>query len=193
MCVYVCVCGFDWIRLIIIFALLINWSFFQSFWTNQNQNLKTSKQRSFWYNDFCVFYIYLYIIYVETKPLQRFRRKNRQWLWNEFFFNTIYPYLLISIFYPYTHYAYTIYLNIHSTNFKHIHNIFLTFTATKNEFGQFLNTFNKNQSSIKFDKKVLQKLYNWKLHIKIYRKETNQQHYLQTTQSPSKIVYPTVN
>ena len=65
---------------------------------------------------------------------------------------------------------------------------FLIWTGTKNELDQFFKNLNKKHPSIKFDYKASKNrnvfldteiyLHNGKLHTKIYRKETDRQHYL---------------
>ena len=75
-----------------------------------------------------------------------------------------------------------------STYFRCINDIFLIWTEKKNELDQFFKDFNKKQPSIKFDYKASKNritlldteihLHNGQLHTKIYRKETDRQHYL---------------
>ena len=82
------------------------------------------------------------------------------------------------------------------TYFRYIDDIFLIWTRKKNELDQFFKDLNTKQSSIKFDQKASKDrivfldaeiyLHNSKLHTKIYRKETNQQHYLHIKSEHSK-------
>ena len=72
--------------------------------------------------------------------------------------------------------------------FRYIDDIFLLWTETKNEPGQFFKDLNKKHSSIKFDYKASKDrivfldneiyLHKGKLRTKMYRKETDRQHYL---------------
>ena len=90
------------------------------------------------------------------------------------------------------HYVYTVYLYIHTTYFKYIHDLFLIFTGTNNKLDRFLNDLNKTQPSVNFDYNVSQNHIAFLdaaetyLHTKIYRKETDQQHYLHIKSDHSK-------
>ena len=91
------------------------------------------------------------------------------------------------------------------TYFRYIDDIFLIWTGTKKELDQFFKDLNEKHPSIEFDHKASQNhivfldteiyLHNDKLHLKLCRKETDQQHYLHIkSEHPklSKIVYLTV-
>ena len=72
--------------------------------------------------------------------------------------------------------------------FRYSDDIFLIWTGTKNELDQFFKDLNEKHPSIKFDYKASKNcivfleteiyLHNGKLHTKIYRKETDRQHFL---------------
>ena len=74
------------------------------------------------------------------------------------------------------------------TYFRYINDIFLIWTRTKNELGQFFKDLSEKHASIKFDPKAPKDcivfldteiyLHNGKLRTKICRKENYQQHYL---------------
>ena len=91
------------------------------------------------------------------------------------------------------------------TYFRYIDDIFLIRIGTKNELHQFFKDLNKKHPTIKFDHKVSKDrivvlateiyLHNDKLHTKIYRKETDRQHFFHIkSEHPKslKIVYLTV-
>ena len=97
----------------------------------------------------------------------------------------------MSIYHPYIHYVYTVFVDILTTNFKYIHDIFLLFTGTNNKLDRFLNDLNKTQQSIKFHYDVSQNHISFlyvetHLHTKTYRRETDQQHYLHIKSDHSK-------
>ena len=71
------------------------------------------------------------------------------------------------------------------TYFRHIDDIFLIWTGTKNKLDQFFKYLNKKHPSIKFDYKAsnnqivfltLKYIYTTVNYAQLYRKETDQQH-----------------